>query len=64
MFAPIAQRATGARRKNNESFRLADVLARRSRCASIHCDHTDHMRSARYFKQDWETLYRAAVSRV
>ncbi len=27
----------------------------------IHCDHTDHTRSARYVKQDWEKLYRAAV---
>jgi hypothetical protein len=27
----------------------------------IHCDHADHTRSARYVKQDWEKLYRAAV---
>ena len=29
--------------------------------AHCRCDHTDHMRSAGYFKQDWERLYRAAV---
>jgi hypothetical protein len=29
-------------------------------CA-VHCDHTDHTRSTRYVKQDWEKLYRAAV---
>jgi hypothetical protein len=27
----------------------------------VHWDHTDHTRSARYVKQDWERLYRAAV---
>jgi hypothetical protein len=27
----------------------------------VHWDHTDHARSARYVKQDWEKLYRAAV---
>jgi len=27
----------------------------------VHRDHTDHTRSARYVKQDWEKLYRAAV---
>jgi hypothetical protein len=27
----------------------------------VHCDHTDHTRPARYVKQDWEKLYRAAV---
>ena len=27
----------------------------------VHCDHTDHARSARDVKQDWEKLYRAAV---
>jgi hypothetical protein len=27
----------------------------------VHCDHTDHTRSARYSKQDWKKLYRAAV---
>ena len=29
-------------------------------CA-VHWDHTDHARSTRYVKQDWEKLYRAAV---
>ena len=29
-------------------------------CA-VHCAHTDHTRSTRYVKQDWEKLYRAAV---
>jgi hypothetical protein len=29
--------------------------------AHCHCDHTDHMRSGRYLKQDWERIYRAAV---
>jgi hypothetical protein len=27
----------------------------------IHWDHTDHARSTRYVKQDWEKLYRAAL---
>ena len=27
----------------------------------VHWDHTDHARSARYVKQDWEKLYRAAI---
>lgn len=27
----------------------------------VHCDHTDHARSTRYVKRDWERLYRAAV---
>jgi hypothetical protein len=27
----------------------------------VHCDHTDHARSTRDVKQDWERLYRAAV---
>jgi hypothetical protein len=27
----------------------------------VHVDHTDHARSRRYVKQDWEKLYRAAV---
>jgi hypothetical protein len=27
----------------------------------VHWDHTDHARSARHVKQDWEKLYRAAV---
>jgi hypothetical protein len=27
----------------------------------VHWDHTGHARSARYVKQDWEKLYRAAV---
>jgi hypothetical protein len=27
----------------------------------VHWDHTDHARSMRYVKQDWEKLYRAAV---
>ncbi|MGD0509806.1 MAG: hypothetical protein ABSA27_18560 [Terriglobales bacterium] len=27
----------------------------------VHWAHTDHTRSARYVKQDWEKLYRAAV---
>lgn len=29
--------------------------------AHCHCDHTDHMRSGRHLKQDWERIYRAAV---
>ena len=28
---------------------------------SVDCDHTDHARSPRSAKQDWEKLYRAAV---
>jgi hypothetical protein len=27
----------------------------------FHCDRTGHVRSARYAKQNWERLYRAAV---
>jgi hypothetical protein len=27
----------------------------------VHWDHSDHGRSARYIKQDWEKSYRAAV---
>ncbi|SPF41909.1 hypothetical protein SBA1_400054 [Candidatus Sulfotelmatobacter kueseliae] len=27
----------------------------------VHCDHTDHTRSRRYVRQDWEKLYRAAI---
>jgi len=27
----------------------------------VHWDHADHARSARYVKQDWEKLYRAAI---
>jgi hypothetical protein len=27
----------------------------------FHWDHTDHARSARYVRQDWEKLYRAAI---
>jgi len=27
----------------------------------VHWDHTDHVRSARYVRQDWEKLYRAAI---
>jgi hypothetical protein len=27
----------------------------------VHWDHAEHDRSSRYGKQDWETLYRAAV---
>ena len=27
----------------------------------FHCDHAGHVRSARYAKQSWEKLYRAAV---
>jgi hypothetical protein len=27
----------------------------------VHGDHTDHARSARYEKREWEKLYRAAV---
>jgi hypothetical protein len=27
----------------------------------VHWDHTDHARSARYVRQDWEKLYRAAI---
>jgi|HubBroStandDraft_6_1064221.scaffolds.fasta_scaffold261069_3 hypothetical protein len=27
----------------------------------VHWDQTDHARSARYMKQDWEKLYRAAM---
>jgi len=27
----------------------------------VHWDHTDHARSMRYVRQDWEKLYRAAV---
>lgn len=27
----------------------------------VHCDHTDHARSRRYVKRDWERSYRAAV---
>jgi hypothetical protein len=27
----------------------------------VQWDHTDHARSARYVRQDWEKLYRAAI---
>lgn len=61
MFAPITpeQRARGAKRF--EKFKPPERPSAEVNIRPVHWDQTDHSRPARYVKQDWEKLYRAAV---